>query len=66
MGNFLKSKTKITIEVPCKAVEADKIAKDIQTVVSKTNPTQLGLLAKAVSDPVVKAMALSKLKEIYK
>jgi hypothetical protein len=63
---FLPKKTKIAIEVPCKASEAEQIAKNVQTIVSKTNPYQLGLLAKAVSNPVVKSQALAKLKEIYK
>ena len=63
---FLKSKTKITIEVPCTASESKIVAKNIETIVSKTNPYQLGLLAKAVSNPVVKSQALAKLKEIYK
>lgn len=62
MGSFLKPKTKISVELPCSPLQAEQVAADLQIVVSKLNPSEITLLAKALSKPLIKTAALAKLK----
>lgn len=62
MSSFLKPKTKISVELPCSPLQAEQVAADLQTVVSKLSPGEINLLAKAVNKPIIKTAALAKLK----
>lgn len=60
--SFLKPKTKISVELPCNASEAQQVATDLQTIVSKLSPGEIKLLAKAVCKPFIISAAIAKLK----
>jgi len=62
--SFANKKTKVVIELPCGADEANKVANDLMTITKKLTSSEISLLAKAVSNPLIKKQALGKLKEI--
>lgn len=62
---FLKPKSTISLTVPATAEEAVIIEEALKTIVSKCSAKELQLLAKAISNPLIKTAALSKLKESF-
>ncbi len=52
-----------TIELPIAQAKADKNKESIGTIAKTLSSEELELLAKAVKNPILKAQAISKLKE---
>lgn len=61
--SFLKSKTTITITVPLKQEEADKVAASIEQIANNLSVEEIQLLARAVKDPIIKFAAVAELKK---
>ncbi len=62
---FLKPKSTITLTVPATEEEAKIIEDSLKIIVNKCSVKELQLLARAISNPIIKTAAITKLKESF-
>jgi hypothetical protein len=64
--SFLKRNisSEITLALPLNATEAEKVKNDLIIILNKLNAEEINLLSRAVQNPIIKAGAVSKLKEL--
>jgi len=64
--SFLKPQTKIEITIRIEREKVPQLQKDIEVILNKLNPDQMNLLARAVSDPIIRMAAIAELKSRLK